>query len=185
VPADTDDDDGPVEFRLAVADDAPLIAALVHSAYRGDTSRQGWTSEADLLDGDRISVDDVQALIAEPGAVVLLGLDDDGSILACCELRHSRDGVGYFGMFAVRPGRTGGGVGRTVMSEAERYAVERWGVTSMEMSVIAQRTDLTAWYERLGYARTGATKPFPYGDPRYGAPRRDDLYFEVLAKDLR
>ena len=185
MPATPDDDDDPVEFRLAVDDDAPTIATLVHSAYRGDTSRQGWTSEADLLDGDRISVEDVRALIARPDAVVLLGLDDDGSILACCELRPSRDGVGYFGMFAVRPGRTGGGVGRSVMVEAERCAAARWGVTSMEMSVIAQRTDLTAWYERMGYARTGETKPFPYGDPRYGAPRRDDLYFEVLAKDLR
>ncbi|MHA3703565.1 GNAT family N-acetyltransferase [Jatrophihabitans sp. YIM 134969] len=174
-----------MQFREAVDADAPVIAALVHSAYRGDTSRQGWTSEADLLDGDRILVQDVRALIAEPQAVVLLGLDPDDSVLACCELRASRDGVAYFGMFAVQPGRTGGGVGRTVMAEAERYAVERWGVTTMEMSVIAQRTDLTAWYERMGYARTGETKPFPYGDPRFGAPRRDDLYFEVLAKDLR
>lgn len=174
-----------VQFRTAVDADATTLAALVHSAYRGDTSRQGWSSEADLLDGQRISVDDVRAIIAEPEAFVLVGLDDDGSILACCELRHSRAGVGYFGMFAVRPGRTGGGIGRTVMAEAERRAVERWAVTSMEMTVIAQRSELIAWYERLGYTRTGATKPFPYGDPRFGDPKRDDLHFVVLAKPLR
>jgi ribosomal protein S18 acetylase RimI-like enzyme len=173
-----------VQFRHAVATDAPALAALVHSAYRGDTSRQGWTSEADLLDGDRISAGDVAAIIAEPEALVLVGLDDDGDILACCELRHSRRGVGYFGMFAVRPGLTGRGTGRTVMAEAERLAVELWGVSSMEMSVIAQRTELTAWYERMGYRRTGETKPFPYGDARFGQPRREDLYFEVLSKPL-
>lgn len=173
-----------MQFRDAVDTDAPVLAALVHSAYRGDSSRTGWTSEADLLDGDRISVDDVRALIAEPDVAVLVGLDDDGSVLACCELRRSRPGVGYFGMFAVRPGRTGGGVGRTVMAEAERAAVERWGAASMEMTVIAQRTELIAWYERMGYARTGETKPFPYGEVKYGAPQRRDLHFVVLAKPL-
>lgn len=184
MPAGSDGMMAPVHFREARDDDATVLAALVHSAYRGDTSRQGWSSEADLIDGDRISVDDVRAIMAEPEAFVLVGLDDDDSILACCELRLTRAGVGYFGMFAVRPGRTGGGIGRTVVAEAERRAVERWSVTSMEMSVIAQRTELIAWYERLGYARTGATKPFPYGDDRFGRPTRDDLHFVVLAKPL-
>lgn len=173
-----------MQFRHAVAADAEALATLVHSAYRGDTSRVGWTSEADLLDGQRITAADVEAIIAEPHALVLIGLDVDGSILACCELRHSRDSVGYFGMFAVRPGRTGGGTGRVVLAEAERLAVERWGVTTMEMSVIAQREELIAWYERCGYARTGETKPFPYGDERFGQPRRDDLYFVILRKAL-
>lgn len=173
-----------MEFRIAVAADAPVLAALVHAAYRGDSSRTGWTSEADLLDGDRTSVGDVEALIGEPDAVVLIGLDDDDSVLACCELRRTRPGVGYFGMFAVRPGRTGGGVGRTVMAEAERVAVERFGAASMEMSVIAQRTELIAWYERQGYAHTGETKPFPYGEVKFGAPQRADLHFVVLRKPL-
>ena len=37
----------------ATVQDAPEIAILVNSAYRGDSSRQGWTTEADLLDGTR------------------------------------------------------------------------------------------------------------------------------------
>lgn len=173
-----------VEFRTAVAADAPTVAALVHNAYRGEESARGWTSEAHLLDGQRIAPADVLALLAEPEAVVLLGLDDDGSILACCELRRRSAALGYFGMFAVRPGRTGAGTGRVVLAEAERFAVERWGVTSMELTVIGQRAELIAWYERRGYVLTGETTPFPYEDRRFGDPRRDDLHFVVLRKPL-
>lgn len=173
-----------MQFRIAVDDDAPTVASLVHHAYRGEESSRGWTSEAHLLDGQRIGVDDVLAVIAETGAIVLLGLDDDGSILACCELRRSGSGSGYFGMFAVRPGRTGTGTGRVVLAEAERFATERWGVTAMELTVIGQRAELISWYERRGYVLTGETRPFPYEDRRFGDPRRDDLHFVVLRKPL-
>ena len=139
----------------------------------------------DVLDtGKKRNAADVLAIVAEPDALVLLGLDDDGSILACCELRRSSADLGYFGMFAVRPGRTGAGTGRIVLTEAERFAVERWGVTSMELTVIGQRAELIAWYERRGYVLTGETKPFPYEDRRFGDPRRDDLHFVVLRKPL-
>lgn len=173
-----------MEFRIAVAADAPALATLVHNAYRGDESAKGWTSEAHLLDGQRIAPDDVTAVIAEPDALVLIGLDDDGSILACCELRRSDSDLGYFGMFAVRPGRTGGGTGRIVLAEAERLAVERWGVATMELTVIGQRAELIAWYERRGYVLTDETRPFPYEDRRFGDPRREDLHFVVLRKPL-
>lgn len=174
-----------MQFRDAVDADAPALATLVHSAYRGDSSRTGWTSEAHLLDGQRIDAADVLAVIAEPDAFVLIGLDDDGSILACCELRRSDADLGYFGMFAVRPGRTGSGTGRIVLAEAERVAMERWGVSTMELTVIGQRSELIAWYERRGYVLTGETRPFPYEDRRFGDPRRDDLHFVVLRKPLR
>ncbi len=173
-----------MEFRVAEDVDAPVVADLVHNAYRGEESARGWTSEAHLLDGQRIAPADVLAVIAEPDALVLLGLDDDGSILACCELRRSSADLGYFGMFAVRPGRTGAGTGRIVLAEAERVAVQRWGVTAMKLTVIAQRAELIAWYERRGYVLTGETSPFPYDDRRFGDPRQDDLYFVVLRKPL-
>jgi hypothetical protein len=54
----------------------------------------------------------------------------------------------------------------------------------MEMTVIVQREELIAWYERRGYRRTGSYKPFPYGQERFGIPRREDLRFEVLVKEL-
>jgi ribosomal protein S18 acetylase RimI-like enzyme len=87
-------------------------------------------------------------------------------------------------MFAVSPTVQGGGVGRTVLEEAERRARTDWGVTEMHMTVIVQREDLIAWYERRGYRRTGRMTPFPYGDERFGVPQRDDLRFELLVKPL-
>jgi ribosomal protein S18 acetylase RimI-like enzyme len=87
-------------------------------------------------------------------------------------------------MFAVSPAQQGTGLGKIVMAEAERLAQETWGVTEMQMTVIDVREDLIAWYERRGYRRTGKTKPFPYGDERYGIPLRPDLRFELLVKPL-
>jgi ribosomal protein S18 acetylase RimI-like enzyme len=93
-------------------------------------------------------------------------------------------GSGYFGMFAVDPELQGGGLGKTVLAEAERIAREQWQCGAMRMTVIEQRAELIAWYERRGYRRTGEYQPFPYGDERFGIPRRDDLRFEVLLKEF-
>jgi ribosomal protein S18 acetylase RimI-like enzyme len=169
-------------LRTATLDDAAVVADLVHRAYRGDSSRAGWTTEADLLDGQRIDVGGVEEKIAAPGAEVLIALDDTGGIVACCEIEHRPDDIAYFGMFAVEPAMQAGGLGRAVLEHAESRARELWGVRTVEMTVIAQRTELIAWYERRGYARTGDTLPFPYGDPAFGLPRTDDLEFVVLAK---
>jgi GNAT superfamily N-acetyltransferase len=171
-------------FRLATVDDVPAIVALVESAYRGASSRAGWTTEADLLDGQRTDAEAVHSIVEAPDRVVLLALGDAGDLVACCELRERPAGVAYFGMFAVVPTVQGGGVGRIVLETAERWVVEQWGATRMEMTVLAQREDLIAWYERRGYRRTGQTAPFPYGDERFGLPRRPDLYFVLLEKEL-
>jgi GNAT superfamily N-acetyltransferase len=92
--------------------------------------------------------------------------------------------VGYFGMFAVRPNLQSAGIGSAVLAEAERYARDVWCADRLEMYVIAQRAELIAWYARRGYRATGATRPFPYGDERFGQPRRPDLAFTVLSKPL-
>lgn len=177
-----------LSFRLATAADAPTIAALVEAAYRGDASRQGWTTEADLLEGQRTDPAGVASIVAATDAHVILATDRaSGGLVACCEVREPgarRTGAAYFGMFAVDPTLQGGGVGRIVLAEAERRAREDWGAGRMEMTVIRQRTELIDWYERRGYARTGQTEPFPYGDDTFGLPQVDDLEFEVLAKAL-
>ena len=87
-------------------------------------------------------------------------------------------------MFSVRPDAQGGGIGRSVLEEAERIARVTLGCVRMRMTVIDSREELIAYYQRRGYLRTGIKKPFPYGDPRYGLPKRDDLRFEVLEKPL-
>ena len=94
------------------------------------------------------------------------------------------DGAGYFGMFSVRPTLQGGGIGKVVIAEAERLVREDWNLPAMRMTVIDIRDELIAFYERRGYRRTGIKKPFPYGDERFGVPKRDDLRFEVLEKAL-
>lgn len=177
-----------LKFRFATAADAAAIADLVESGYRGDRSRAGWTTEADLLDGQRTSVEGVLELLDQPGSHVLLGEraagDGSSELIASAQLEH-HDGHAYFGMFSVRPGLQNGGYGKQMLAEAERIAREDWGIEQMRMSVIEQRAELIAWYERRGYVRTGEFLPFPYGDERFGLPKRPDLRFLVLAKELR
>lgn len=169
-------------FRFAAAADVPAVVALVESAYRGDASRAGWTTEADLLDGRRTDAAAVAAIVADAHSRLLLATVD-GGLVACCHLEHRADHV-YFGMFAVDPGTQGAGVGKAVLAEAEQVARDLWRAREMHMTVISVRDELIAWYERRGYVRTGKTSPFPYGDERFGLPRRDDLEFELLVKEL-
>ena len=172
-----------LHFRAATPADLDAIVALVTSAYRGDSSRVGWTTEADFLDGNRIDREVLRADIERPGSRVLLA-EQDSTLLACAHVSEE-DGAGYFGMFSVVPGLQGGGIGKQVLAECERIARDDWQLPAMRMTVIDIRDTLIAFYERRGYRRTGILKPFPYGDERFGLPQRDDLRFEVLEKDLR
>ena len=169
-------------FRSATLADIDAIVALVTSAYRGDASRAGWTTEADLLDGNRIDPEVLRADLARPRSRVLLVEADDG--LHACAHVADEDGAGYFGMFAVRPGLQGGGLGKRLLAECERIVGDEWGLPVMRMTVIDVRDELIAFYQRRGYRRTGQFKPFLYGDARFGQPKRDDLRFEVLEKPL-
>lgn len=167
-------------FRDATPDDIPELVALVTSAYRGEASRAGWTTEADLLDGNRIDPEVLRGDIEQADSRVLL-MQRDGQLLGCARVAIE-DGNGYFGMFAVRPLLQGHGIGKAVLAEAERIVRDDWQLPAMRMTVIDLREDLIAWYERRGYRRTGIKKPFPAVDPRFGLPKRDDLRFEVLEK---
>ncbi|MBQ1095948.1 GNAT family N-acetyltransferase [Streptomyces sp. b94] len=172
----------PLTYRDATAADVDDIVALIESAYRGDSSRAGWTTEADILQGQRTDPEGVLQVVKSPDSR-LLTVERDGRIVACCQLEH-RGAHAYFGMFAVSPALQGEGLGKTIIAAAERWAREAWGVTEMHMTVISVREDLIAWYERRGYRRTGEMTPFPYGDERFGIPQRADLEFELLVKPL-
>jgi GNAT superfamily N-acetyltransferase len=170
-------------FRPAGEDDAPAVLALVRRAYRGEASRAGWTTEADLLDDGRIELPELLHKITGPESLVLV-VESRGDLVACCELAHRGDGLAYFGLFAVEPTLQAGGLGRRVLAEAERVARGLWSSTVMEMTVIGQRSELIFWYERRGYALTGERRPFPYDELGSGGALRDDLYFAVLRKPL-
>lgn len=154
------------------------MVALVESSYRGESSRQGWTTEADMLDGQRTDATEVTALIARPGSAIILA-ETPGHLAGCCHLERSGPVTAYFGMFAVRPRQQGSGIGRALLAEAGRVALD-WGCSRIRMTVLRQRHELLAWYGRLGFEPTGETAPFPYGDERFGRPRRPDLEFLVL-----
>jgi ribosomal protein S18 acetylase RimI-like enzyme len=176
-----------IVFRDAIEADIPTLVVLVTSAYRGEASRAGWTTEADLLDGNRIDPEVLRGDIVRANSRVLLAERVDGNsaheLLGCAHL-CIEGGAGYFGMFAIRPELQGAGIGKQLLAEAERVAREEWKLPAIRMTVIDLREELIAYYERRGYRRTGIKKPFPATDPRFGIPRRDDLRFEVLEKPL-
>lgn len=169
-------------WRLAREADVDRVCALVNSAYRGDSSRKGWTTEADLLGGQRTDPVSLRETLAAPDSVILL-LERDGALVGCVNLRRQPDRA-YLGMLTVSPELQAGGVGKRLLELAEQWVRDTWQVWLVEMTVIRQRAELIAWYERRGYHRTGHTEPFPYGDDRFGLPKRPDLAFEVLEKRL-
>lgn len=169
--------------RRADTADVEEVVQLVRSAYRGEASRTGWTSEAEFVEGERINLEQVHTMITDPKSVLLVLPDAEG-LLACAQVVDLSDGLCYFGTFAVRPQRQGGGVGRQVMAAAERWAHSTFAAHTMEITVLIQQDNLISWYERLGFRRTGETRPFP-ADKQFARPRRGDLAFAVLRKDLR
>jgi ribosomal protein S18 acetylase RimI-like enzyme len=169
--------------EAAVAADTADIVALVTGAYRGDRGRVGWTTESELLDGQRTDAAEIGALIDAPGNVILVLRGAQG-LVGSVHLEQRADLVCYLGMLTVRPALQDAGVGRRLLAAAEEHARRHFGARCMEMTVIDLRTELIAWYERRGYARTGEVRPFPYGNRRNGLPRRDDLRFTVLRRAL-
>ncbi|MGN6422680.1 MAG: GNAT family N-acetyltransferase [Asticcacaulis sp.] len=173
-----------MSLTLATPADLPAVVALVNSAYRGDSAKQGWTHEADLLGGQRIDIEGLSLDLEKPGARLGVWRDSpDGDILACVWLEPAGAAKLYLGMLTVRPDLQGRQLGRHMIAAAEDLARAE-GMKTMRMTVIAARAELIAWYERRGYARTGETQPFPYDDERFGLPQRDDLSFVVLEKPL-
>ncbi len=143
----------------AVKEDIPQIVDLLNSAYRGERSQKGWTTEAHLIAGDvRTDEADVLNVFQQPGSVILKYTTDAGEIIGTVNLQQHKRGV-YLGMFAVNPNLQGGGIGKQLLKAADEHA-KKVGSATIYMSVISVRSELIDWYKRHGYAETGERKPF-------------------------
>lgn len=169
--------DSPVlTLRLAGPDDVPALHTLVESGYRGASAKRGWTHEADLLDDTRTTAAELLATVTDPQSRVLL-LHDGDTLIGTVTTTGLGNARAYLGMLCVDPDQQAHGLGRRLIAAGEARAVEDFGATVMEMTVIDRRPELIAFYERIGYARTGEIRPFP-------VPSRDPLVLVVLARAI-
>jgi GNAT superfamily N-acetyltransferase len=172
-----------LNFHKAELVDAEAIATLVNSAYRGETSRKGWTTEADILDGLRTTTSEVGKIIKSKNAFILIGvLRDEVVATICCEWQELafKDTV-HFGMIAVKPSLQNKGYGKALIQAAEAICLREWRVVGFHMAVISIRHELIAFYERLGYKRTGEFAEFPVKSDLW-QPKVEGLNLQYLAK---
>ena len=167
-------------ISIATATDIPALDRLVNSAYRGESSKKGWTTEADLLEGLRTDADSLLQLMEESNSVILKYTGETGLLEACIYLKNKGTEL-YLGMLTVSPELQAKGIGKKLLVAADDYAKEK-GCQSIVMTVISVRNELIAWYQRHGYNPTGATEPFPT-DPKFGLPKQP-LHFIVLEKSI-
>lgn len=168
-------------ISLANINNAAAICSLLNSAYRGESSKQGWTTEAHLIDGTiRTTEASVQEVIQKPGSVLLKYTDAADNIIGCVNLQLHGEKL-YLGMFSVSPLLQGGGIGKKLLAAAEEYA-QHINCSIIYMSVITLRTELINWYQRHGYKDTGQRIPFT--DDGKAGKHLQPLEFMILEKQL-
>lgn len=160
--------------------DAGELCSLINCAYRGDTSRKGWTTEADLLDGIRIDEEMLRQYFEDKDSTILKCTNDDGQMTGCVYLKQEQDRL-YLGMLTVSPELQAKGIGKLLLKASEQKAIET-GCKSIVMTVITTRHELIDWYKRHGYIETGERRPFPANE-RFGKPR-SPIEFLVMEKKL-
>jgi predicted N-acetyltransferase YhbS len=171
----------PFTFEPAQPKDADQLAQFVNRAYRGEGSKVGWTTEADLLGGQRTDAEDLKSKINPPDELILL-LKKDGELYGSVYLKKASKHLAYIGMLAVNPDIQAKGIGREILERSELWVSKVWNIHEMEMTVIEQRVELISYYERRGYQRTGDVCPFPMEDERFGLPKVPFLQMVVLRK---
>lgn len=171
-----------MKITRAYEEDIIALEALVNSAYRGEGSKMGWTTEAEILDGIRINGDALRAMLKDSGVTVLKYLGKDDGIIAtvCLEPKGTKL---YLGMFAVSPMEQGGGIGKKMMYAADEFALEK-SCDRIVISVISTRSELIAWYGRHGYVATGRSIAFEDIEGRFGDPKVPDIALIEMEKML-
>ena len=162
-------------------EDIPALVSLLNSAYRGEDSKKGWTTEANLLKGElRSDEATLTKLMNLPGARFLKFVSEGNEIKGCVFL-HKKENKLYLGMLSVSPLIQAKGIGKQLMAAGEKFANEQ-ACNSIFMKVISLRHELIAWYERQGYKKTSQTEPFPV-DTRFGIPTQP-LEFIIMEKTI-
>ncbi len=169
-----------MDIKVSDANDIPALVQLINSAYRGDGSKKGWTTEADLLDGTRTDEVNIADLIADAKGGILKCVDEKGKIIGCMNLQKHGDRL-YLGMLTVSPELQGAGIGKRLLEAAIAYAKSN-DCTAIYMTVISVRHELIAWYERHGYKKTGEMKPFPIGE-KFGI-QKQPLELMVMEREV-
>ena len=172
-------------FSVANPEQIDSLCQLVNFSYRGEFSRLGWTTEADLLKGQRTDPPMLRDLMTPPDQVILMGSDPDYDhrLVGCVHLKKINPNTCQLGMLTVKPDSQNKGLGRQLLEEAEAWA-RSWSCKEMTLLIIQTRREMIDWYMRRGYKLNGGKKDFPYGDIRFGVPTRDDLYFLEMTKSL-
>lgn len=171
-----------IEFKKASIEDAQEIVTLVNSAYRGESSQKGWTTEAHLLGGQRTDIAMIIEMICDPLSWIELALLN-GKIEGCVNLKL-KDHYLYLGMLTVNPEIQNQGIGKKLLDKVEELAHIQ-GLSEIRMSILKNRPELEAYYHRRGYTYTGAKEPFPENDPRYGLPMEKGYELFELSKKLK
>ncbi|MEY3220200.1 MAG: hypothetical protein RIT27_1557 [Pseudomonadota bacterium] len=170
-----------ISFRTAQIEEAQAVAALINGAYRGESSRAGWTTEANVLDGLRTTVLEIESFIQSNQAILLLCFENED--LIGCILAEKKAQKVRFGMFVVKPTLQNRGIGKQLLEKAEQLVKETWQITHFEMIVISCRKELLEYYKRRGYFYRGKDLPFPL-NPSVWTPKVSDLSLNVIEKTL-
>ncbi|CAF2022689.1 unnamed protein product [Rotaria magnacalcarata] len=176
-----------LSYRIATLADCEAVSTLVNSGYRGESSRQGWTTEEALVGGLRTHPSKLIDIINDKTNAILLFFEESENVLVgCVHLQHDPvERSALLGMLTVRPDLQGRGYGKFILSIAECYVRDTWDVEFVKMKAIMQRPELVAYYNRRGYIDTGRREPFPKGDERSGIPKVQDLEVCILKKYVK
>ena len=164
----------------AITEDVSSLNKLINSAYRGESSKKGWTTEANLLEGSRTTEAELTEIL-EDQKNTMLKFTENNAIIGCVLLIEKEHQL-YLGMLTVSPELQNSGVGKKLLQQAEIHALAL-GLTKIIMTVISVREELIAWYISKGYLDTGAKEPFPASDVHIPISK-EPLEFIVLEKRI-
>ncbi|KAF7561095.1 hypothetical protein G7046_g3045 [Stylonectria norvegica] len=172
-----------LNFRLATLDDAPQLKDQVQAAFRSDDIRQNWTADMDLSSRFVMDIEEIINSITRPDGVTLVATTEDNTIVGSVGVWKKTADLARISMLAVDQQQQRGGIGHRLLSHAESYCQETWGVGKTGLNALSPREQLIAWYERCGYVRTGEQTPFRL--ERLGVDEKEtDMFFVEMEKVL-